>query len=97
MFEETDHFAVNILSDKQLELAEIYANKTRHRLEQGSFATGISGIPVLRNSIAAFLCMVKNRYREGDHIIIIGEVMEIRLSDGDPLVFFNGRDRELKA
>jgi flavin reductase (DIM6/NTAB) family NADH-FMN oxidoreductase RutF len=96
VFEATDRFTVNILAENQRELADIYADKTKHRLATDCYVTDDSGIPVLRDSIATFKCMVKARYEEGDHIIIIGEVIDITSVPGDPLVFYNGRYRELK-
>ena len=96
IFEGADRFAVNVLSDNQWELAEIYANKTRHRLAAGCYVTEDSGVPVLKDSIAVFQCMVKSRYEEGDHIVIIGKVMDVTSGPGEPLVFYNGKYRELQ-
>ena len=96
VFEAADRFAVNILSNEQLRLADVYANKTQHRLTSECYEMVDDGIPVISDSIASFLCTVTNRYREGDHVIIIGKVLKLQSTRGEPLVFYDGEYRELK-
>ena len=95
-FAAADRFAVNVLAANQKELSEQYADKTRHRLEPGCYVTGAGGAPVLNNAISSLSCVVRARYSGGDHVIILGEIMDITANPGAPLVFFQGRYRELK-
>lgn len=96
-FAATDRFAVNILAGTQKELSEHYADKTRHKLEPGCYVTGEGGAPVLNNAISSISCVVRSRHSGGDHVIILGEIMDISGNPGEPLVFFQGRYRELKS
>ena len=50
-----------------------------------------SGIPVLKDALANLDCTVVNDYEAGDHTIFVGEVKEVAVSDGTPLLYFRGR------
>ena len=47
-------------------------------------------MPFLKNSLASMECDVVNMHKEGDHTIFIGEVKDIVVADGPPLLFFKG-------
>jgi flavin reductase (DIM6/NTAB) family NADH-FMN oxidoreductase RutF len=36
-------------------------------------------------------CQVINAHKEGDHTVFIGEVSEIEVSEGSPLLFYTGK------
>lgn len=95
-FNAVERFTINVLAAGQKGLSDQYADKTRHNLEPGCYKIDSAGTPVLNNSIASFSCAVRERYAGGDHVIIMGEITEINVNPGEPLVFYNGRYRELK-
>ena len=41
-------------------------------------------------------CKVTNRYKEGDHVILIGQVLDVRNKKTDPLLFFAGGYKRLQ-
>jgi flavin reductase (DIM6/NTAB) family NADH-FMN oxidoreductase RutF len=45
---------------------------------------------VLRTGIAHFACRTHDRRTAGDHLIIIGEVLDLRVKPGAALIFFRG-------
>ena len=96
VFEGVNLFTVNVLAANQKALSEQYADKTRHKLEPGCYVNNSAGTPVLKDSIASFDCVVRERYKGGDHVIIMGEIKEINVNPGEPLVFYKGGYRELK-
>jgi len=73
-------FAVNILARGQESLAKRFASDG---------ATGETGAPRLAGSVASLDCRLEAAHEAGDHIIYVGEVVGLQLSDGDPLLFYN--------
>jgi flavin reductase (DIM6/NTAB) family NADH-FMN oxidoreductase RutF len=58
---------------------------------------GTSGSPILDGAAALLDCRVHAAHAAGDHVIFIGEVLEIATSeDGTPLVFHSGGYRLLE-
>lgn len=82
-------FAVNVLSDAQQEYSLIFAGqiKEQRKINFGSLA----GLPVITGAIAQVACEVVSEYVEGDHTLFIGKVLDIKVEEGDPLLFFSGK------
>jgi flavin reductase (DIM6/NTAB) family NADH-FMN oxidoreductase RutF len=60
--------------------------------------TGVTGVPVLPNALVTFECESHARFDGGDHEIFVGRVVALRdslVKRGRPLVFFDGRYRQL--
>ena len=93
LIRDSRRFAINILSEDQQDVAEYYARPTDQKI--GDLDIGISrterGGYTVDDSLAQMDCRVVNEYVAGDHTIFIGEVEEINVSDGKPLLFFEGR------
>ncbi len=83
-------FAVNILARGQKPLAKRFACKETedHRFSDLHCETGTTGAPLLAGSVASLDCRLVAAHEAGDHIIYVGEVVGVRLSDGDPLLFY---------
>ncbi|MDQ0351577.1 flavin reductase (DIM6/NTAB) family NADH-FMN oxidoreductase RutF [Alkalibacillus filiformis] len=86
---QSQQFAVSILSDEQMDVSMHFAGqKDNPAAVQFDF---VSGIPVIRDALTAVVCNVIESYEVGDHTLFIGEVLEIKLTDGNPLAFFGGK------
>ena len=96
-FAAAERFSINVLAAEQKELSDHYADKTRHKLDPGSYNNDAGGIPVFNNAICSISCVTRSRYDAGDHVIILGEIVDITSNPGEPLLFFQGRYRELKT
>jgi len=91
-FSRGSHYAINILSAEQRELAERFASKQRDRFAGVAFREGAGGAPILEGSAAVFECFNRSRYEEGDHVIFVGEVERCERREGaQPLIFHGGR------
>ena len=91
-FESSDHFAVNILSDTQSAVSTRFATKDIDKWLETEYTTGATGSPVLAGSIATFECKVYARHPGGDHVIYVGEVLEVVVrNEASPLGFYRGR------
>ncbi len=47
----------------------------------------VYGIPIIQDSLASVICEVDKSVEAGDHTLFIGEVLELKLTDGSPLAF----------
>ena len=93
-------FAVNILADDQEPLSRYFASRDRPKgrdaFTEVDHRFGASGSPILKG-VAAFMdCRLHATHEAGDHLIFIGEVLELEVSDAaTPLVFHGGGYRPL--
>ena len=90
-FEESNVFVVNVLREGKADLSELFASQKDNKFEGVQFAPGIDGVPVLDNSLATLECRVKFSYHGGDHSIFIGEVEDVKVDNGQPLIYFRSR------
>lgn len=90
------YFAINILTQEQVELSNQYARKDQHALDPEHFSPGKHGAPIIHNALVSFECELEATYDGGDHLIIVGRVQDMqRSSKGEPLLFYAGGYREL--
>lgn len=94
IIKKSETFAVNILADDQLHVSKAFASKEKDL--SGITFEELDGLPVVPGSLAQISCEIKSEYEEGDHILIVGRVMDLKLEDGEPLIFSSGKFRELK-
>lgn len=86
-------FGVNLLRETQEALSRYYARSWRaptppeHRFEEWA------GVPHLIGSLGALSCRVAETYDGGDHIILLGRVVGLRVDEpaGRPLLFYRGQ------
>lgn len=88
----TRYFAVNILADDQEHLGRIFTNGVGPRFDGTRYWYGVTGAPVLAESLAYLDCQVSNEFDGGDHAIFLGRVVDlgIQRQDRGPLTFFRG-------
>jgi flavin reductase (DIM6/NTAB) family NADH-FMN oxidoreductase RutF len=93
-------FAVNILSVAQEPLSRYFASRDRPK-GRDAFAEvphrfAASGSPILEGSAAFLDCRLHTTHEAGDHLIFIGEVLELEVNGGhEPLLFHGGGYRLL--
>ena len=88
-------FAVNILSVDQEPLSRYFASRERPKgrdaFRDVPHRFAASGSPILEGSAAFMDCRLHATHEAGDHLIFIGEVLELDVQDGGtPLVFHGG-------
>jgi flavin reductase (DIM6/NTAB) family NADH-FMN oxidoreductase RutF len=90
--ERARKFAVNILGEHQEELCQLFATRGADRFGQVAWHLGVGGSPVLHDVIAYLDCEFWAEYDGGDHIIVVGRVLDLGVDhDAGPLVFFQGK------
>ncbi len=93
---DAGRFAVNILSADQHTVAGVFASKLPEAEKlQGVEHHSLHGAPVLDGALAWAVCDVREQIAGGDHTIVIGEVIEMGLGNGEPLLWYEGRYHSL--
>ena len=92
MIQQSGRFAISILAEDQRDVAEYYARKTEDKTGDLDFtlSQAASGSAFVDGSLAQMDCKVVAAHVEGDHTIFIGQVEEINIADGRPLLFYQG-------
>ncbi len=88
-FAKADVWGVSVLGAGEEALAVRYSRAETETVEP-SEADLFAGAPVLNTGIAHFACRTFERRRGGDHLIIIGEVTDLKVQSGAALTFFRG-------
>ncbi len=91
-FLQAKHYAIHVLAVEQKPLAERFASKLAHRFEGVALQTGLGGVPLLPGCAAVFECTSRSQYPEGDHVILVGEVLACHHdASRSPLLFHGGK------
>lgn len=88
-FEAAQHFAIHVLAETQADLCAA-ASKNAHALRDLAHGQNVVGVPLIDGCLARFDCALHALHEAGDHVIIIGRVMQAEMREGAPLTFFNG-------
>lgn len=84
-------FAVNVLSEDQREVSNLFAGKSPRKFERVRWRRGQHGAPLLDGCAAWFECTPHARTDAGDHLLLIGEVQSFgHCDDTRPLSFCRG-------
>jgi Conserved protein/domain typically associated with flavoprotein oxygenases, DIM6/NTAB family len=90
-------FAVNILTKEQCEISTIFATKSGDRFEGVATHDGKLGLPLIDGALASIECTLHAQLPGGDHSIFVGEVMEVEMREGAPLIYYRSGYYELAA
>ena len=92
-------FGINVLRSDQQAISEYYARSLESPQQAGEagarFDRTEHGTPVLQGGLAYLECRLHETHHAGDHTIFIAEVETVVVRDGEPLLFFRGRYREI--
>jgi flavin reductase (DIM6/NTAB) family NADH-FMN oxidoreductase RutF len=94
-FEESRVFTVNILADDQEGLSRKFAVSGGNKFEGVAYRIGANGAPILDGTLAYIECTLYAAYDGGDHSIYLGEIQQVEIHEGKPLVFYRGGYRAL--
>ena len=77
-------FSVNVLKKGQLDLAEHFGRPVgADKLARTEWKTDRLGLPLLREALAWFECEVLHEYLAGDHVLVLGKVIDGELLDSE--------------
>ena len=86
-------FVISVLAQEQNDLAQHFARPAADKFErwEDQFESGMGGCPRLRGAVATFECRLYSSHLEGDHYILVGQVLRFASEQRQPLAFFQGR------
>ncbi len=90
-FVNADYFAVNVLTDAQVDVSNRFASRGEDKFGDIGYETNSYEVPLLDGCAARFECKTWSVYDGGDHDIIVGEVLAFECSnERKPLLFSEG-------
>ncbi len=90
------HYAVHFLRQDQQQLSHTFSDHSIDKFAGISIEKGIDDLPLLNDYSVRLQCEVMNRHEEGDHVILIGQVLDVNIEAAEPLLFFSGGYRRLQ-
>ncbi|NGY05694.1 flavin reductase family protein [Solimonas terrae] len=90
-FANATHWAVHILSAQQEALSNRFAKSGSDKFAGLAVEAGHGGAPLLAGCAARLQCRSAFQYEGGDHLILVGEVLDFDSCELPPLVFQSGR------
>lgn len=88
-FENTEKFAVNILNDTQKDLATLFSSKEHDRFTNCKWEMSEHKLPLFTEAAATLQCKLYKRVVAGDHLILIGEIIDMHVNEVNPLLYHN--------
>ncbi|MEY8096565.1 flavin reductase family protein [Falsihalocynthiibacter sp. S25ZX9] len=95
-FANAEYFAIHILSDEDKHICEGFA-KNGHAFDALEHRTNSHGVPLIESCLARFECRHVATHPGGDHVIVVGQVENVELRDGNPLTFYGGKYGKIQA
>lgn len=86
-----EHFGVSVLPEHGIPIAQLFASRVDDRFAGVECCRGVTGVMLLRDAVAHLECLIVARHDEGDHTIVVGEVLVCNTSEGYPLLYMAGR------
>ncbi|MFC3884002.1 flavin reductase family protein [Bacillus songklensis] len=88
-------YAVSLLSDHQQKMSMVFAGQLKEDYEV--IFERFNNMPVIEDALANITCDVCKEVDAGDHTLFIGAVTDIQIQDGEPLLFFDGKYRDIQS
>lgn len=95
MLGKSKRFVMNILSSGQREPSRYFAKSDTEGEPPFKFRKSQHGFPVLDGCLAYMDCKITGTHPAGDHSIFLGQVEEIEIYNGAPMVFYTGKYTDL--
>ena len=90
IFAPAEHYAIHVLAADQQEACAAFA-KSKDAFDQVTWANGPHDVPLIEGTRARFLCQKAAAHDAGDHVIIVGKVLNATSNPGPALTFHNGQ------
>lgn len=78
VFESATHFAISVLAEGQESVSNTFASEPEDRFTDTNWSPDAYGSPLIADVCATFSCSVHQRLIAGDHMVLIGEVLEFK-------------------
>ncbi|RKF16797.1 cag pathogenicity island protein Cag11 [Roseovarius spongiae] len=90
VFKTAPHFAVNVLSEEQKQVSGLFASRDPDKFARCDWQSGTADMPLIRGALAEIVCERARLIDAGDHVILLGQVIDFSAYEGRPLGYFRG-------
>lgn len=90
VFANCESFVVNILSEDQQAISNIFAGSKEDRFSQIEWHKDEQGNPVIDDALTHFSCKTERNLDAGDHHLLVGEVLDFSTREGRGLGYASG-------
>ncbi|QCP51368.1 flavin reductase family protein [Trinickia violacea] len=90
VFSATKRFAVSVLAEDQKSVSGVFASKAADKFAQVAWRARVTGAPVMDGAAASFDCTTHEVIDAGDHIILLGRVVDFAHTSSTPLGYCRG-------
>lgn len=90
VFANCENFAVNILSEDQQNISNIFAGSKDDRFSQIDWHTDEQGNPIINGALTHFSCKTERNLEAGDHHLLVGQVLDFSAHEGRGLGYASG-------
>lgn len=90
VFEAAEGFAVTILKNTQKPISALFASKDADKFARVAWRSGAAGLPVIEGGAAWFSCARERAIDAGDHVILLGRVLDYGHAPEEPLGYCRG-------
>ncbi len=91
IFRSCTHYAINVLATNQLAVAKRFATRSSNRFASIAWHVGPCDAPLIDGCVSWLIAESRNLHEAGDHLILVGEVVQFEAPGGVPLIFHDGR------
>lgn len=97
-FQQAEFFTISVLTAAQQEVSNLFAMRSWDEtvFDDTEWFSGLNKVPQIPDVSARFHCKTEHLYEGGDHLIIVGAVLEYESQAQVPLLFFQGEYNSLK-
>lgn len=88
-------YGISILRHDQVEISNRFATRADKRFDGIGWYAGPVGAPLIEGAIAVVECTRYQTIEAGDHTIFLVEAKQAALSEGEPLLYFQGSYQQL--
>ena len=96
-FKKIDQFAINLLADNQADIALLFARSHQDRFANCDWYQSPHQLPIIKGAMATLQCKTFKQIEAGDHMILIGEIIDIDIDKKVPLVYHGRKMGALPA
>lgn len=93
---QAPRFVINVLKAGQEGLAKLFALRGPQSVSPNNLAQAADGARLV-DSLVALYCTQYQTMAGGDHSIIVGQVVQVELGSGQPLIFYGSQFLQTEA
>ncbi len=91
------HFCVNFLAAHQEHLSQRFASREQDKFAGLEQRQSSHGVPLLTETLGFVECAQHEIFAGGDHLIVVGRIVQLEVTGGEPLIHFAGKYRFLQG